>query len=210
MRRRLLTGAGIFLGALVVLAGVALLVVDRSGYHYREADFAFSGEDKVARRKIEANFTKPPAKVYIVVDRTHNRLELRKGSTTTLTAVCSAGSGYKLVERDSAKRKGRQWVFDTPRGIHKVKNKRTDPVWKRPDWDYIERGEAFPRRDSDRIEYGMLGDYALDLGDGYMIHGTLYERLLGRGVTHGCIRLGKDDLATVYRECPIGTPIYIY
>lgn len=210
MRRRLLIGAGIFLGALVVLAGAALLVVDRSGYHYREADFAFSGADKGARRKLEAGFTRPPAKVYIVVDRTHNRLELRKGSTTTLTAVCSAGSGYKLVERDTNKRKGRQWVFDTPRGIHKVRNKRTDPVWKRPDWDYIERGEAFPRRDSERIEYGMLGDYALDLGDGYMIHGTLYERLLGRGVTHGCIRLGKDDLATVYRECPIGTPIYIY
>ncbi len=210
MKRRLLTGIGIALGALVVLAGAALLAIDRSGYHYRDADFAYSGGDKAARRKLEASFTRPPAKVYIVVDRTHNRLELRKGSTTTLTAVCSAGSGYKLVERDTAKRKGRQWVFDTPRGIHKVKNKRTDPVWKRPDWDYIERGEAIPRRDSERIEYGMLGDYALDLGDGYMIHGTLYERLLGRGVTHGCIRLGKDDLATVYRESPLGTPVYIY
>ena len=101
MTRRLLIGTGIFLGALVVLAGAALLMVDRSGYHYREADFAFAG-DPVARRKLEANFTKPPAKVYIVVDRTHNRLELRKGSKTTLSAVCSAGSGYKLVERDTA------------------------------------------------------------------------------------------------------------
>lgn len=210
MTRRLLIGTGIFLGVLVVIAGAALLAVDRSGYHYRDGDFALSGAGRAERLKQEAKFTKPPAKVYIVVDRTHNRLEVRKGSTTTLSAVCSAGSGYKLIERDSSKRKGRQWVFDTPRGIHKVKNKRTDPAWKRPDWDYIEKGEAFPRRDSDRIEYGMLGDYALDMGDGYMIHGTLYERLLGRGVTHGCIRLGKADLATVYKECPIGTPIYIY
>lgn len=209
MKRRLLIGAGLTLGALVVVAGAALLMIDRSGFHYREPDFAL-GEGKGDRLKQEARFTKPPAKVYIVVDRTHNRLEVRKGETTTLSAVCSAGSGYRLIERDTNKRKGRQWIFDTPRGIHKVKNKRTDPAWKRPDWDYIEKGEAFPRRDSDRIEYGMLGDYALDMGDGYMIHGTLYERLLGRGVTHGCIRLGKADLATVYKECPIGTPIYIY
>ena len=210
MKKRLLIGTGIFLAIVVVVAGGGLLLVDRSGYHYREADLTLSGAGRSTRLKQETSFTKPPAKVYIVVDRTHNRLEVRKGSTTTLSAVCSAGSGYKLIERDNSKRKGRQWVFDTPRGIHKVKNKRTDPAWKRPDWDYIEKGEAFPRRDSDRIEYGMLGDYALDMGDGYMIHGTLYERLLGRGVTHGCIRLGKADLATVYKECPIGTPIYIY
>lgn len=210
MKRRLLIGTGILLASVVVVAGAALLMIDRSGYHYRDPDLALTVSDPAARVKLEKQFTRPPAKVYIVVDRTHNRLEVRKGSTTTLSAVCSAGSGYKLIERDNSKRKGRQWVFDTPRGIHRVKNKRTDPAWKRPDWDYIEKGEAFPRRDSDRIEYGMLGDYALDMGDGYMIHGTLYERLLGRGVTHGCIRLGKADLATVYKECPIGTPIYIY
>jgi L,D-transpeptidase YbiS len=43
-----------------------------------------------------------------------------------------------------------------------------------------------------------------------MIHGTLYERLLGRSVTHGCIRLGKEDLRKVFGAVPIGTPIYIY
>lgn len=210
MKRRLQIGAGIALAIVAVLGIAGLLAIDRSGYRYRTPDLSLSSPGKADRLKLEARFTKPPAKVYIVIDRTHNRLELRKGTTTTLSAVCSAGSGYRLIERDSSKRKGRQWVFDTPRGIHRVRNKRTDPAWKRPDWDYIEKGEALPRRDSDRIETGMLGDYALDLGDGYMIHGTLYERLLGRGVTHGCVRLGKADLAMVYKECPIGTPIYIY
>jgi L,D-transpeptidase YbiS len=211
MKRRLLIGAGILLGTVVVVGVAALLVIDRSGYHYRDPDFALAGSQAGERVKLEANFTKPPkAKVYIVIDRTHNRLELRKGTTTTLSAVCSAGSGYLLKERDNDKRKGREWVFDTPRGVHKIRNKVTDPVWKRPDWDFIEKGEAIPRNSGDRIEYGMLGAYALHLGDGYMIHGTLYERLLGRGVTHGCIRLGKNDLATVYSECPIGTPVYIY
>ncbi len=211
MKRRILIGAGILLGTVVVVGVAALLMIDRSGYHYVKPDFALEGPKAGDRVKLEANFTKPPkAKVYIVIDRTHNRLELRKGTSTTLSAVCSAGSGYRLIERDSSKRKGREWVFDTPRGIHKIRNKVTDPVWKRPDWDFIEKGEPIPRNSGDRIEYGMLGDYALHLGDGYMIHGTLYERLLGRGVTHGCVRLGKSDLATVYSECPIGTPVYIY
>ena len=209
--RRVLIGTGIFLVVVGAIGAGGMLMVDRSGYHFVNPDFALVSPRAGDRLKLEASFTKPPsAKVYIVIDRTHNHFELRKGSTTTLSAVCSAGSGYVLSERDNDKRKGREWVFDTPRGIRHVKNKVSDPAWKRPDWDFVEKGEAIPRNDADRIEYGMLGAYALYMGDGYMIHGTLYERLLGRGVTHGCVRLGKNDLATVFNECPVGTPIYIY
>ena len=39
-----------------------------------------------------------------------------------------------------------------------------------------------------------LGRYALDLGDGYMIHGSPDESAIGRAITHGCIRLGDDDI----------------
>lgn len=209
--RKFLIGTGITLAVLGAIAVTGLLMVDRSGYRYHPADFSLTSGAGGDRLKLEAKALTPPkAGVYIVIDRTHNRLELRKGTKTTLSAVCSAGSGYVLKERDSDKRKGRQWVFDTPRGIRHVKNKVEDPAWKRPDWDFVEKGEPLPRKDSDRIEYGMLGAYALYMGDGYMIHGTLYERLLGRGVTHGCVRLGKADLAVVFKECPIGTPIYIY
>ncbi|MCK7510225.1 MAG: L,D-transpeptidase [Desulfobacterales bacterium] len=51
---------------------------------------------------------------------------------------------------------------------------------------------------------------ALYFGNGYMIHGTLYERLLGRAVSHGCIRVGRDDLRKVWANARIGTQIYIY
>jgi L,D-transpeptidase YbiS len=43
-----------------------------------------------------------------------------------------------------------------------------------------------------------------------MIHGTLYERLLGRPVSHGCIRLGREPLREVWKHAPLGTPVYIY
>jgi len=57
---------------------------------------------------------------------------------------------------------------------------------------------------------GELGRYALDLGDGYLIHGTSDPKSIGRAVTHGCIRLGDDDIAWLYRNVPMGTPVHIY
>lgn len=57
---------------------------------------------------------------------------------------------------------------------------------------------------------GELGRYALDLGDGYLIHGTADPASIGRAVTHGCLRLGDDDIAWMYRNVPAGTAVYIY
>ena len=56
----------------------------------------------------------------------------------------------------------------------------------------------------------MMGDYALGLGRGYFIHGTMYKRLLGRNVSHGCVRLGDEDLKLLYTSIPIGTRVIIY
>ena len=147
-----------------------------------------------------------PRGSWIVIDQTHNRLRLMRGDETVLEAPCSAGSGMVLKEG----RKGRVWVFDTPRGRFEVLSKSENPVWKKPDWAFVEEGEPIPKDPGDRLEYGSLGEYALYFGNGYMIHGTLYERLLGRPVSHGCIRLGKDPLRAVYRNAPLGTPVYIY
>ena len=44
----------------------------------------------------------------------------------------------------------------------------------------------------------------------YEVTAELDERLLGRPVSHGCIRLGRDPLRIVYRTAPLGTPVYIY
>jgi L,D-transpeptidase ErfK/SrfK len=147
-----------------------------------------------------------PRGTYIVIDQTHNRLRLMRGDDTVLEAPCSAGSGMVLKEGSG----GRVWVFDTPRGRFEVLSKAERPVWRRPDWAFVEEGEPIPKNPGDRLEYGSLGEYALYFGNGFMIHGTLYERLLGRPVSHGCIRLGKEPLREVFRQSPLGTPVYIY
>ena len=147
-----------------------------------------------------------PKGVYVTVDAVENKLRVMRGSEVLRDAVCSAGTGVILEDPKSGKR----WVFDTPRGVRKVLEKRKDPVWTMPDWAFIEEGEDLPRNWSDRIDNASLGDYALYLGDGYMIHGTLYQRYLGRNVTHGCIRLGDADLEFTYRNVPVGTLVFLY
>lgn len=204
--------------ALVVLAVLAA----GTGYRYTEvAPGALAltvappdpGDKKAARklqsahRQLAAKLTQAgPHGTYVVVDQTHNRLYVKRDDAIVRTAVCSAGSGMVLREGEA----GRKWVFDTPRGLYKVRNRVSNPIWKKPDWAFVEEGKPIPKNPQDRFESGTLGEYALYLGDGYMIHGTLYTRLLGRNVTHGCIRLGKDDLRAVWAAAPIGTPVYIY
>lgn len=148
-----------------------------------------------------------PGQPYIVVDTARNHLYIKRRDQVMLDALASTGSGTILDKPGEAKG---QWIFDTPRGEFTVQTKLVNPVWVKPDWAFVEEGLAIPKSAADRIEPGVLGEYALGFGKGYFIHGTLYPRLLGKNVTHGCIRLNDDDLKSVYRLARVGTPIMIF
>ncbi len=148
-----------------------------------------------------------PTQPYILVDTARNHLYVKRGDQVMLDAVASTGSGTILDKPGDSKG---QWIFDTPRGEFTVQSRLTNPVWVKPDWAFIEEGLEVPKSQADRLEAGVLGEYALGFGKGYFIHGTLYTRLLGKNVTHGCIRLNDDDLKSVYRLAKVGTPIMIF
>lgn len=148
-----------------------------------------------------------PKGMYVVVDTAQNKVYVREGEKVLHTAVASTGSGASLKDPRNPE-KG--WVFETPRGVYAIRNKIKNPAWVKPDWAFIEEGELIPTRSQDRIETGVLGDYALGFGNGYFIHGTLYTRTLGTNVTHGCIRLGDEDLEYLYRHVPTGAILIIY
>ncbi len=57
---------------------------------------------------------------------------------------------------------------------------------------------------------GVLGVNRLYLGDGYGIHGTDVPSSIGRGASHGCVRVRNEDIETLFRIVPVGTPVYIY
>jgi hypothetical protein len=56
----------------------------------------------------------------------------------------------------------------------------------------------------------VLGSYRLNLGDGYALHGTLQTAQLGRSVSHGCVRLGDEDIAMLYSIANVGDEVVIY
>ena len=213
-RRRALTGLGLVavIGAGVPVAlGLALTTAE-------------SGQRQLAVRAVEASG--PPEEMesrlrraeetlrslrfrgtFVAVDTYANRLRVHRGDEILRDATCSTGSGLAL--RDP--RNGRLWVFSTPLGVHTVQRKAVDPVWVKPDWAFVEEGKEPPPLGSrDRYDDFSLGDYALYLGDGYLIHGTIFQTLLGRRVTHGCIRLGDEDLEYVYRQVPVGARVVLY
>jgi len=147
-----------------------------------------------------------PGGVYLIVNTTDNTFELYQNKKLIRDGLCSTGSYIKL-EADGEK----NWVFETPKGALSIKGKITDPVWRKPDWAFVEEGLPVPAADDPRrYEYGVLGDYALALGHGYLIHGTLYKRFLGQPVTHGCIRMNDEDLEAVYKTLPVGAKVFIY
>lgn len=209
----------IFLISIIVLA--IFLVMEAAGYYLSShADTRFKAAGKAVKTNTKSlNILKArnnvlknrlaglsPKGTYIVVDTALNRLYLKKGDKTLKEIVISAGSG-SILEDPAGNRK---WIFDTPRGELSVQAKTVDPVWIKPDWAFIEEGETIPQNLKDRVEKGVLGEYALSIGNGYLIHGTLYTRLLGRNVTHGCIRVGDEDLKAVYNTSTIGTKVIIF
>ena len=143
---------------------------------------------------------------YIVVNTTENRFYLYTNKKLVREGFCSSGS-YTMLQTAGNKK----WVFKTPKGKYWIRGKTTNPVWKRPDWSFVEEGSPIPPKDDfSRFEYGVLGDYALAIGDGYLIHGTIYKRFLGMPVTHGCVRLNDDDLKVIFNTLNIGSKVYIF
>jgi L,D-transpeptidase YbiS len=141
-----------------------------------------------------------------VIDRYANRLYYRTEDSIIIAADCSSGSGAELTDTAT----GRHWVFETPAGVFVADSKLEGPWWRKPDWAFIEEGEEIPLTDEERMDPNTMGAYAIGFGDGLYIHGTLYERLLGVSVTHGCIRLGETDLENLYGRVQYGTYVFIF
>ncbi len=69
-----------------------------------------------------------------------------------------------------------------------------------------------PKNTAQRRVPDALGTRKLDLGDGYLIHGThVYNAdSIGRAVSHGCIRMKNEEVEKLYELVAVGTPVYIY
>ncbi|HLN24088.1 MAG TPA: L,D-transpeptidase family protein [Patescibacteria group bacterium] len=89
-----------------------------------------------------------------------------------------------------------------------VMAKRHWPVWHVPA-SILQEHPDLP----DAVEPGPdnpLGEYSLDLRlPGILIHGTNRPYGIGRRVSHGCIHLYPEDIATLYPLVRVGTPVTV-
>lgn len=120
----------------------------------------------------------------IVVDKSQNKLFLKKGDEVFKTYTVSTG-------KDNS----------TPVGNFKIVNKLKKPVWFRKDI-----GAIVPPDSPENI----LGSRWLGLSiKGYGIHGTNNPEELGKQNTQGCIRMSNDDVEELFSIVPIGTEVTI-
>lgn len=147
---------------------------------------------------------------YVVIDTRDNRVLLRDREHRVLrNALCASGAARRFEGPKAYKHK---WVFSTPKGRFRVLRKVADPIWTRPEWDFLEAGEEIPvfAEDPRRFQRGTLGSYAIYFLKDIMIHGTLYEVNLGKNITHGCVRVDQQDLSYLYENVETGWPVYVY
>lgn len=178
----------------------------------------FIGKEELENQisTIQAKLNKfTPNDAYIIINTSDNNFFLYKGKELIRQGLCSTGKNERLI--NTGKKGKKEYVFYTPQGVMKVMGKQKNPVWAKPDWAFIEEGLPIPPAGhASRFESGTLGAYKLNLAnlngisDGYMIHGTIYKRFMGQNVTHGCVRLGDDDLEVVFNTLVIGSKVYIY
>jgi len=98
--------------------------------------------------------------------------------------------------------------LDSPSGTTRVVAKERNPTWIPPASIRAERPDL-PRVVPPGPD-NPLGAYALVLGwPNYLIHGTNKPDGVGRNVSHGCLHLYPEDIARLYREVPVGTPVRV-
>jgi lipoprotein-anchoring transpeptidase ErfK/SrfK len=207
--RRVATRADAF-RVVVSIKDRQLWVIDKSGDTLRAADVAVAKDEvlkyngrswsfktprgtRTVRFKQEDPVWTPPDWHYAEVARDYN-LKMRQ---VPLRGSVKLKDGSVLSVRDSLvglTKPGESWT--------------ALPL----DYEVVFEGTLFvpPIGTKNRRIEGQLGKYKLDLGDGYMLHGTPHQHTVGNAVTHGCVRLRDEDIAWLYDNVPVGTKVYLY
>jgi lipoprotein-anchoring transpeptidase ErfK/SrfK len=140
----------------------------------------------------------------VVVDLDANRLYFAKGRRVLWSAPVGTGTGLRMeTDRDA-------WDFHTPNGAFHVTHKAREPDWIAPDWYFLEHDLRVPGPNDPKRRFTRgLGAAAVYIGHGLAIHGTDKPELLGRRVSHGCIRLSDANALRLYHDVQVGTEVVV-
>ena len=120
-----------------------------------------------------------PAAKVIVIDRSERRLELWQGNRRLLATTVAVGAPG----------------METPLGLFYVQ------------WKFVPTAEILGAYAFETSAYSKLSDWP---GGGIVgIHGTYWPWLLGKAVSHGCVRVHNRDILRLRQLVGVGTPIKI-
>jgi lipoprotein-anchoring transpeptidase ErfK/SrfK len=96
--------------------------------------------------------------------------------------------------------------YDTPSGLYHLQTKEVNPTWHVPesDWAGELAGQDIPPGPGNPLVARWMG-----IIDGAGIHGTDDIGSLGSAASHGCIRMGVDDVIELFDKVEVGDPVYI-
>lgn len=93
--------------------------------------------------------------------------------------------------------------WETPTGSFKILQMQRNPIWKQPiTGDLIETGPDNPLGDR---WIGFWSDGRHHIG----FHGTNKEQLVGKAVSHGCLRMRNADIRALYEQVGVGTQVIV-
>ena len=93
--------------------------------------------------------------------------------------------------------------WETPKGTFKVLHKQLNPVWKQPI-----TGEIIPTGPDNQLGDRWIGFWA-DERHHIGFHGTNNEKLVGKAISHGCLRMRNKDIQALYNQVNLGTPVIV-
>lgn len=93
--------------------------------------------------------------------------------------------------------------WETPTGTFKVLNKHRNPAWKQPI-----TGELIPAGPDNPLGNRWIGFWA-DERHQIGFHGTNNEKLVGKAVSHGCLRMRNAHIQALYNQVEVGTPVIV-
>lgn len=149
---------------------------------------------------------------YIVVDKSDFELrvvEKRQGSDKKriiYRAPVAVG-----MDRCLPKEEGGNCYF-TETGDYKVRWKIHDPEgieWCIPKFMEKEKRYQDDLKRNKRCFRGSIGNYALNIGKSYAIHGTSNPASIGKNASHGCVRTLNSDIEKIFYLMEEGDPVYI-
>ena len=118
----------------------------------------------------------------IVISKKKNLLSLKCGKEVIKTYRVATGVGG-----------------NTPEGKFTITTRLENPVW-------FKKGVPIPPESPENA----LGPRWLGLDKPQVgIHGTIHPELIGKSVSHGCVRMRNKDVEELYLVIPIGTKVTI-